>query len=589
MAKTHLDERLLAKEFLEALHERAEQHQNGTLHEAFVDWFIEAEYGRVDWKFTDDTGDGGVDAIVRLPGEVPPVVLLQSKFSERIGRGILGLNAYEEFDNVVEAFRKRGDIFEGFIKTVREDARRLYRQAHNALEDAGTWHIEKKAFRLITTCARKRRLENDLLPESAYRYADDILDLYRQYRKGHTPQARDLELRMTDKLPYRDATRGVTSYLFNAQMADFRRYCETSEVGRLVARNIRYNLAGRIGRHIRETYEDDPHDFWYLHNGITIICDDFIEKNQVATLVNPSVVNGAQTLYAIAGSSRKTSSALVATRVIVRGSYQRRVAQEDDEWVQRVIRGVNTQNRVKAQDFRSSQTTLLRLSCTTDFGTQKVFYERKRGEWREFRNEPRFRGFDRTSLKDVGLALTAVSEADGSGVVLVKRGAEAIFSEDKTYARLFPSRALVGRRFERIYFAYRLAKFVRDHGYKTAREFRKQRHSYWTVVWLAHEVMAGGDRFFSRASVESIRRAFDDFDGGMIGGIRSRKTIRTVRAAVWAAWRKARRADMELWTPNNFFKSQWGHGKIRAWRCRKFARHSVRWPASARVRDDSKG
>ena len=560
MAKAHIGDRLLIEEFLEALRERAAQRHKGKLHQAFVDWYIEAEYGGVDWKFTDDTGDGGVDAIVRVSDERPPLVLIQSKFTERIGRGLLGVKAYEEFDNVVDAFRERGDVFEDFIKAVREDARQFYRRAYGALEDVGTWHVEKKAFRLITTCVRRRRCENNLLPDSAYQYGDNILDLYRQFRKGHTPQARDLALRMTDKLPYRDTTRGVTSYLFNAQMADFRRYCETSEVGRLVARNIRYNLAGRVGRHIRETYEEAPHDFWYLHNGITIICDDFIEKNQIATLVNPSVVNGAQTLYAIAGSSRKTSTALVATRVIVR-SGRNRVAQEDDEWAQKIIRGVNTQNRVKAQDFRSNDPSQLELHSR--FRDQKVFYERKRGEWREFRNEPRFRGFDRTSLRDVGLALTAVSEPDGSGVVLVKRGAEVIFGEDKNYERLFPSRALVGRRFERIYFAYRLAKFVRDYGYKTGKEFRKQRHSYWTVVWLAHEVMAGGDRFFSRASVESVRRAFDLFDGGTMTGIRARRTIRTVRGAIWAAWRKARHVDMEQWTPNNFFKSKWGHVRVR--------------------------
>jgi hypothetical protein len=237
--------------------------------------------------------------------------------------------------------------------------------------------------------------------------------------------------------------------------------------------------------------------------------------------------------------------------VIVRSS-RHRVAQEDDEWAQKVIRGVNTQNRVKAQDFRSNDPAQIELQ--NRFRDQKVFYERKRGEWREFRNEPRFRGFDRTSMRNVGLALTAVSEPDGSGVVLVKRGAEMIFGEDKNYERLFPSRALVGRRFERIYFAYRLAKFVGDHAYKTSKEFRKQRHSYWTVVWLAHETMAGGGRFFSRSSVDSIRRAFDLFERGTMTGIRARRTIRTVRAQIWAAWRKARHIDTEQWTPNNFLK-----------------------------------
>lgn len=553
-----MDERLLVEEFLEALQERADHRPKRKLAEAFVDWYIEAEFGGVEWKFTDDSGDGGIDAVVWLPGERPPVVIIQSKFAERVGCALLSPTAYQEFNSVVEAFQD-DETFDDFVKTAREDARHVYRRAHGALIDVGDWRIQKMAFRLITTSRRRKRHENNLLPASAYCYAGETLDLYRQYRKGHTPQARDLELHVIDKLPYRDAARGVTSYLFNAKMTDFRRYCETSDVGRLVARNIRYNLAGKVGKSIRATYEADPHNFWYVHNGITIICDDYVEKNQTATLVNPSVVNGAQTLYAIAASSRKASPALVPTRVIVRGRRQQ-IAQEDDEWVQIVIRGVNTQNRVRAQDFRSNDPAQIELH--NRFRDQKVFYERKRGEWREYRNEPRFRGFDRTSLKDIGLALTATAEPDGSGVVLVKRGGEVIFGEEKNYHNIFPNRALVSRRFERIYLAYRLAKFVRDHAYKTSKESRRQRHAYWTIVWLAHLGVVGGDRFYSRASVHSIRTAFDAFEGGGLKGIRARKTIRTVRATVWSAWRKARRADPEQWTANNFFKSKWGHRKV---------------------------
>lgn len=574
-----MDERLLVEEFVEALRERADHRYKRKLARAFVDWYIEAEFGSVEWKFPDDSGDGGIDAVVWLPGEHPPVVVIQSKFAERIGRALLSPAAYREFDSVVEAFHD-DETFDDFVKIPRADVQRVYRRAHSALIDVGDWRVERKAFRLITTSRRRKRHENKLLPASAYCYADEVLDLYRQYRKGQTPQARDLELFVTDKLPYRDAARGVTSYLFNARMADFRRYCETSDVGRLVARNIRYNLAGNVGKSIRATYEADPHNFWYVHNGITIICDDYVEKNQTATLVNPSVVNGAQTLYAIAASSRKASSALVPTRVIVRGRH-RRIAQEDDEWVQTVIRGVNTQNRVRAQDFRSNDPAQIELH--NRFRDQKVFYERKRGEWREYRNEPRFQGFDRTSLKDIGLALTATAQSDGSGVVLVKRGAEVIFGEEKNYHNIFPNRVLVSRRFERIYLTYRLAKFVRDHAYNSSKESLRQRHAYWTVVWLTHLGMAGGNGFFSRASVDSIRTAFDAFEGSGRKGMRARKVIRTVRAAVWSAWRKARRVDLEQWTANNFFKSKWGHGEVL-----NFAMPKVRQALRALARESSK-
>jgi hypothetical protein len=549
---------LLVSEFVEAIRERAESEYKGRLQQAFVAWYVEAEFGRVEWDFTDDAGDGGIDAIVWRPGDRPAVVILQSKFSERVGGGLLAPAAYREFGSVIDAFYQPDDVFEKFLASVREDARRTYRRAQERLDEASNWHTQKLAFRLITTCRRRPRSEHERLPESAYCYDEQVLDLYRQYRKGHTPKARDLCLHVEDKLPYRDAKRGVTSYLFNARVSDFRRYFESSDVARLVARNIRFNLAGRIGKAIRTTYEREPHNFWYVHNGITIVCDDYTEKDQTAILTNPSVVNGAQTLYAIAASPRKSSGALVATRVVVRERHHT-VAQEDDEWVQMVIRGVNTQNRVRNQDFRSNEPEQLEVQHL--FRDQKVFYERKRGEWREYRNDPKFRSFSRTGLRQIGMILTAISDADGAGVVLVKRGVEAIF-EPKNYRRLFPSRSRIGRRFERIYLAYRTANFVRHCAYRSAAEFRKQRHAFWTTVWLFHKGLTADSRFFSKATVRSIGEGFDRLQGPTMAGMRARKSLKQLRASVWAAWRKARRVDIERWTASNFFKSKWGHRKV---------------------------
>lgn len=90
---------------------------------------------------------------------------------------------------------------------------------------------------------------------------------------------------------------------------------------------------------------------------------------------------------------------------------------EDDDWSQQVIRGVNTQNRVRSYDFRSNEPEQIELQ--NRFRDLKIFYERKRGEWAEYRNEPRYRGFDKVSLKTLGQMLGATSEKDGQGVLLV--------------------------------------------------------------------------------------------------------------------------------------------------------------------------
>ena len=549
---------LLVMEFIDAIRQRAESEYKNRLEQAFVAWYVEAEFGRAKWDFTDGSGDGGIDAVVWRPGEKPSVIILQSKFSENVGKALLAPTAYREFGSVITAFHERGTAYEKFIATVREDARHIYRRAQDRLEETPNWSTQKLAFRLITTSRRRGALEHEKLPESAYRYTEQVLDLYLQYRKGQTPRAKELRLHVKDKLAYRDKKRRVTSYLFNARVSDFQRYFETSDVARLVARNIRYNLAGRIGKAIRATYEKEPHNFWYVHNGITMICDEYIERDQTAVLTNPSVVNGAQTLYAIAASHKKSPAALVVARVIVR-EQDHTLAQEDDQWVQMVIRGVNTQNRVRNQDFRSNEPEQLELQSL--FRDQKTFYERKRGEWRENRNDPKFRSFNRTDIRQIAMILTAISADDGAGVVLVKRGIEAIF-EEKNYHSLFPSKSHVGRRFARIYLAYRIAGFVRRFAYRGSAEFRKQRHAYWTTVWLFHKGLTADGRFFSKTTVRSIREGFNRLEGRSMVGMRAKKSVRQLREGVWKAWRTARKADIEKWTAVNFFKSRWGHRKV---------------------------
>jgi hypothetical protein len=543
---------MLVREFLDEIFQRDERDFNRRAHEAFLAWYIEAEFGQADWKFTDNVNDGGIDAVVWRPHEVPPVVIIQSKFTEHLGRAPLSHGAYHEFRNVVGAFWQGDEAFAKFLSCVRDDVKTVYRKAFDRLSELGNWLNEKKAFRLVTTCSRRPQGEFDKIPRSNFVYAEAIVHLYKQYRKGATPKPRPLELRIEDKLSYKDPMRGVTSYLFNARIADMRKYLEDHDVSRLVARNIRYNLGGKVSRDIRRTNEKLPLDFWYLHNGLTLICDEFSEKDQTATLMNPSVVNGAQTLYAISGSSRKNSGALVTARVIVRGRNHDE-AVEDDEWLQRVIRGVNTQNRVRAYDFRSNEPEQIELQ--KKFREMKVFYERKRGEWREYRNEPRYRGFDRLSLRTLGMILTAISEKDGHGVLLVKRGVENIFDE-RNYRKLFPSRSKVSRRFQKVYLAYRTYRLLNR--CRSGVEFRKQRHGFWNTLWLLHLGLESGDR---RTNLSAVREAFDKFEDNGAAGRRTRRIVREVRKAVWLAWRMARRANPERWTPANFFKSKYGKPK----------------------------
>src|SRR5579859_936562 len=525
----------LVSEFLDHLHSRADEYFKGRRHQAFIAWYVEAEFGDVKWDFTDDVNDSGIDAVIWNSEDNPPVTIIQSKFTENIGKGRLGKHTYAEFRSVIEAFRHGDERFEKLITEARSDLRRIYRRAYETLGKGDNWFQKKKAFRLISSKLPSHKYQFGDIPADHFLYGDEILRLYSDFRQAQTPRARDLTLRIEDKLSYRQGPRGVTSYLFSAQLSDFRKYLQTYDVPRLLARNIRYDLGSRVGENIKKTYETSPHDFWYFHNGLTIICDDFIERNKEATLVAPSVVNGAQTLYAISTSKNKSSPALVPVKVIVRAEASSH-AVEDDQWLQDIIRSVNTQNRVRKSDLRSNEPEQVLLQ--SKFREMRVYYERKRGEWRVVRNEPRYRNHERLSLIRLGQILTATNAQDGSGVLTVKKGVDDVF-DDPNYKKLFPRRSLVARRFERIYLAYRIAAFLENSGYRNASERRKLRHGFWSTLWLVHRGVTAAVRH-SVVDTSSIKRAFDHIESKSSAPARNaRKAVREAVAIVWAIWRKA--------------------------------------------------
>jgi hypothetical protein len=98
---------------------------------------------------------------------------------------------------------------------------------------------------------------------------------------------------------------------------------------------------------------------------------------------------------------------------------------------------------------------------------------------------------------------------------------------------------------------------LEDYGYKDARERRKLRHGFWNTLWLFHLGITSTVRY-SLITTDSIKRAFDSFEGRSVLGRQIRKAARRTVASVWNAWRAAAKRDRERWTPNNFFKSKFG-------------------------------
>lgn len=155
---------------------------------------------------------------------------------------------------------------------------------------------------------------------------------------------------------------------------------------RLFEENIRQSLGlTRINSGIQTTLAEEPDNFWYFNNGITILCDE-IEPTWLGRrrpdepvelgIKNASVVNGAQTVSEIHKAMTLTpdtvESADVTVRVFSLGSERQRYAA-------RITETTNTQNDVSQRDFVALDDTQAAIREDFDLSLQKT-YVFKRGE-----------------------------------------------------------------------------------------------------------------------------------------------------------------------------------------------------------------
>lgn len=140
--------------------------------------------------------------------------------------------------------------------------------------------------------------------------------------------------------------------------------------------NIRQYLGGRgvVNRSIQETASgDESHEFWFLNNGVTIVCDKFDAvtdpDDPKVILKNLQIVNGCQTASTIAAVA-KDGALRQDTFVIVR-VYET----NDVTLVNKIVLSTNNQNQITSRNLRANDT--LQVNMEAAFKIHDYYYERK--------------------------------------------------------------------------------------------------------------------------------------------------------------------------------------------------------------------
>lgn len=172
-------------------------------------------------------------------------------------------------------------------------------------------------------------------------------------------------------------------------LAAFYGKCAASDVAawfkahgdRLFAKNLRKIIgSSEINKEITESLLRAPDQFWYLNNGITVVCQSVIKKPVGGSdrstghfaCTGISVVNGAQTVGAIARAFE------IAPEKVTNAKVGARFIQCSAEFAVDVTRAANTQNRIESKDFAALDPNQQRL--WTELMLDKKEYAYRTGE-----------------------------------------------------------------------------------------------------------------------------------------------------------------------------------------------------------------
>ncbi|MEV5713762.1 AIPR family protein [Amycolatopsis mediterranei] len=179
-------------------------------------------------------------------------------------------------------------------------------------------------------------------------------DFTRQVREDRAPEPITLNVIMR---PWHQHDGMHTSYQGSVRVEDVASWSAKHGAG-LFRANIRDPLgATRTNSGIVQSLITEPGNFWYRNNGITVLCDSITPRPgsmqsphsapMQLTAENASIVNGAQTVTAIAEAMRThpevAAHATVGVRVIATNGAA--------GFTEDVTKATNLQNSVEARDF----------------------------------------------------------------------------------------------------------------------------------------------------------------------------------------------------------------------------------------------
>lgn len=147
---------------------------------------------------------------------------------------------------------------------------------------------------------------------------------------------------------------------------------------RLFTRNVRYYMEkSQINKEMVKTAKEDPKNFYYYNNGVTITCEKMDKIGNKLKLTKPQVINGAQTFNSIYKAYNENPTGAIAD-VKILAVVITSTKNDEADFAKQLTKFRNANNSMQDSDYKANDPIQRKLQ--QHFYDFRYFYEIKRGE-----------------------------------------------------------------------------------------------------------------------------------------------------------------------------------------------------------------
>ena len=381
----------------------------------------------------DEGNDGGIDAVQIIDNDVH---LFSYTYTEKFANAASNF-PQNKLDNLIVTTDKimtRTLVVDDVNAALWEKIESIWRLSDDSVPH---FHFHICSNKEHPTEQAQRRFEDSL---NAYRFVDfnyvsleDIVTLLLDKRR--TPIDREINFIDLEYFPKADA--GLRATVANIAATDLVEIIRDPDDDRKINEevfneNVRVDLGreNTINRGIFESaLADSNYEFWYLNNGITIVCDEcnYVPNSRSprVTLRNLQIVNGGQTTRAIFHAYHDNLERIRHVEILVRIIETR-----DRSISERISESANRQTPIRTRDLRANDWIQRKLAV--EFEQMGFWYERKRNQHTDQPVETRL---DAELLGQLALAFYDMpSEAKNQKSTVFGDLYQYVFAEDTTTA-----------------------------------------------------------------------------------------------------------------------------------------------------------